>query len=100
MTRRDVLREGRIEPAGGSKRRTLSVDAQVAIHFPGRDVTDVVVPLFTLGFDEVLKNVIAQRLGECLAGIGLEVMDVHAACRTYNILVAEERKVAAALLFE
>jgi uncharacterized protein len=34
------------------------------------------------------------------AGIGLEVMDVHAACRTYNILVAEERKVAAALLFE
>ena len=33
------------------------------------------------------------------AGIGLEVMDLHAACRTYNILVAEERKVAAALLF-
>jgi uncharacterized protein len=34
------------------------------------------------------------------AGIGLEVMDVQAACRTYNILVAEERKVAAALLFK
>jgi uncharacterized protein len=33
------------------------------------------------------------------AGIGLEVMDTQAACRTYNILVAEERKVAAALLF-
>ena len=32
--------------------------------------------------------------------IGLEVMDVKAACRTYNILVAEERKVALALLFE
>ena len=32
------------------------------------------------------------------AGIGLEVMDLAAACRTYNILVAEERKVAAALL--
>ena len=32
------------------------------------------------------------------SGIGLEVMDVRAACRTYNILVAEERKVAAALL--
>jgi len=32
------------------------------------------------------------------AGTGLEVMDVHAACRTYNILVAEERRVAAALL--
>ena len=34
------------------------------------------------------------------AGIGLEVMDVQAACRTYNILVAEQRKVAVALLIE
>jgi uncharacterized protein len=33
------------------------------------------------------------------SGIGVEVMDLKAACRTYNILVAEERKVAAALLF-
>jgi len=32
------------------------------------------------------------------AGIGVEVMTVQAACRTYNILVAEERRVAAALL--
>jgi len=32
------------------------------------------------------------------AGVGVEVMDVRAACRTYNILMAEERKVAAALL--
>jgi uncharacterized protein len=29
--------------------------------------------------------------------IGLEVMDLGAACRTYNILVQEERSVAAAL---
>ncbi|MES2772113.1 MAG: Mth938-like domain-containing protein [Pseudomonadota bacterium] len=29
---------------------------------------------------------------------GLEVMDVQAACRTYNILLSEGRKVAAALL--
>ena len=34
------------------------------------------------------------------ARIGVEVMDLKAACRTYNILVAEERKVALALLFE
>jgi len=33
------------------------------------------------------------------ARIGLEVMDIPAACRTYNFLAAEERKVAAALLF-
>jgi uncharacterized protein len=34
------------------------------------------------------------------AGIGLEIMDLKAACRTYNILAAEGRKVAAALLFD
>jgi uncharacterized protein len=32
------------------------------------------------------------------AKIGFEAMDVQAACRTYNILAAEERRVAAALL--
>ena len=34
------------------------------------------------------------------AGIGLEVMDTGAACRTYNVLVAEGRAVAAALIVE
>lgn len=32
------------------------------------------------------------------ARIGVEAMDTRAACRTYNILVAEGRKVAAALI--
>jgi len=32
------------------------------------------------------------------ARIGVEVMDTAAACRTYNILLAEQRNVAAALL--
>lgn len=32
------------------------------------------------------------------SGIGLEVMDTHATCRTYNILTAEGRRVAAALI--
>ena len=31
-------------------------------------------------------------------GIGLEVMDTGSACRTYNVLMAEGRQVAAALL--
>ena len=34
-----------------------------------------------------------------LAQKGLEVMDIHAACRTYNILLSEGRNVAAALIF-
>ncbi|HLX29694.1 MAG TPA: Mth938-like domain-containing protein [Casimicrobiaceae bacterium] len=34
------------------------------------------------------------------ANVGLEVMDTRAACRTYNILVAEGRPVTAALIVE
>ncbi len=34
------------------------------------------------------------------ARVGLEAMDTFAACRTYNILMAEGRKVAAALIVE
>ncbi|CAI08940.1 conserved hypothetical protein [Aromatoleum aromaticum EbN1] len=34
------------------------------------------------------------------AGIGYEVMDLAAACRTYNILATEGRAVAAALIFD
>ena len=33
------------------------------------------------------------------AGIGVETMDSPAACRTYNVLLAEGRSVVAALLF-
>lgn len=32
------------------------------------------------------------------AGIGFEVMDTSAACRTFNVLVSEQRRVAALLL--
>ena len=41
------------------------------------------------------------RLTQALAAkrVGVEAMDLRAACRTYNILMAEERRVAAALLF-
>ena len=31
-------------------------------------------------------------------GMGLEVMDTAAACRTYNVLMSEDRRVAAALM--
>ena len=34
------------------------------------------------------------------AHVGLEVMDTRAACRTYNILVAEGRNVTAALIVD
>jgi uncharacterized protein len=40
-----------------------------------------------------LKPLISRR-------IGVETMDTAAACRTYNVLLAEGRSVVAALLFE
>ena len=44
----------------------------------------------------------APALGRALAasGAGVEVMDTRAACRTYNILASEGRKVVAAILPE
>jgi uncharacterized protein len=41
---------------------------------------------------ETLRQELRQR------GIVVDVMDTGAACRTYNILLSEERRVAAALL--
>jgi uncharacterized protein len=41
---------------------------------------------------------VAVRQALKAAGIGLEPMDTGAACRTYNVLLAEDRRVAAALL--
>lgn len=35
-----------------------------------------------------------------IAGIGVEVMDTPAACRTYNVLQAEGRRVVAALILD
>ncbi|MCW0180475.1 Mth938-like domain-containing protein [Zavarzinia sp.] len=44
----------------------------------------------------LLPKAAKQALRE--AGIRFDVMDTGAACRTYNVLVAEGRRVAAALL--
>ena len=42
------------------------------------------------------------RLLQALAGarVGVEAMDTRAACRTFNILVAEDRRAVAALVLE
>ncbi|MGI9382723.1 MAG: Mth938-like domain-containing protein [Methyloligellaceae bacterium] len=40
----------------------------------------------------------AIREAFATAGLGLEVMDTGAACRTYNVLLGEQRAVAAALI--
>ena len=57
------------------------------------------VEIVLLGTGECLRF-LHPRLLQSLAQarVGVEVMDTRAACRTYNILVAEGRKVAAALI--
>ena len=57
------------------------------------------VQILLLGLGRRLASV-SNELRQMLrrAGITPEPMDTGAACRTYNVLVAEERRVAAALI--
>jgi uncharacterized protein len=57
------------------------------------------VQILLLGLGRRMSAVpMALRAALRSAGIVLEPMETGAACRTYNVLVAEERRVAAALL--
>ena len=62
-------------------------------------LTQLPVDIVLLGAGATLRFP-AQGLLQPLTdqGIGVEVMDTGAACRTYNVLMAEGRRVAAALL--
>ena len=57
------------------------------------------VQILLLGLGRSTSAVAAAlRTALRTTGIALEAMDTGAACRTYNVLVAEDRRVAAALL--
>ena len=74
-----------------------SVDELTPEHF---------LPLFALKPAVVVLSTGARQiLSACFSAsristrkIGLEVMEIGAACRTYNVLVGEERQVLAAIL--
>jgi uncharacterized protein len=75
-----------------------SFDSLAEEHFTGlREVGAEIVILGTGARQRFPHPRLTAALSR--AHIGLEVMSLQAACRTYNILVTEERKVAAALLF-
>lgn len=67
--------------------------------------TEHLEPVFALAPEVVILGTGAQqrfpnaavRQAFASRNIGLEPMDLHAACRTYNILVQEERRVVALL---
>ena len=44
------------------------------------------------------RDSLAERAALEAAGAGVEVMATPSACRTYNVLLAEGRRVAAALM--
>jgi uncharacterized protein len=82
---------------------------RLILDWPARDVATLAAadlePVFALQPDVVLMGTGAKQtfpgsaIRQAFAArkIGLEVMDLGAACRTYNILVQEERRVAAVL---
>lgn len=66
-------------------------------HF--QPVIDLAPEVIVLGTGRVQVFPDPALYGEVLAlGIGFEAMDTGAACRTYNILMSEGRRVVAALL--
>jgi uncharacterized protein len=76
-----------------------SFDALSAAHFEQIDATGPDVVILGTGQKQrfvhpgLITSLTARR-------IGVESMDSQAACRTYNILMAEGRKVALALIIE
>jgi uncharacterized protein len=77
----------------------LTFDALTAAHFDWIAKHDVEIVLFGSGARLRFPHPsLTRALPE--ARIGLEVMDIGAMCRTYNILVGEGRSVAAAVLIE
>jgi uncharacterized protein len=68
-------------------------------HFSRLAALDVELVIF--GSGKLLRFASAAWMQDLMEKrIGLETMDTQAACRTYNILAGEGRKVAAALLIE
>jgi uncharacterized protein len=92
------------------RRSCLVSAATVRRDWPPRSVEELAVehlaPIFEFSPEVVVLSTgasqkfprAALRAEFATRRIGLEVMEVGAACRTYNVLVAEERKVIAAIL--
>jgi len=72
----ESLTQAHFEAIIGHAPEIILLGTGAALRFPSREI----------------RQVLAH------ANIGVEVMDTYAACRTYNILASEGRRVAAALI--
>jgi len=91
-------------------RESCIVSANSLAPWTPRSVEDLTIehlePLFALTPEVVVLSTGAKQLFPraslraefATRRIGLEVMEIGAACRTYNVLVGEERRVLAAIL--
>lgn len=91
-------------------RSSCIVSATALLDWPPRSVEELrlehLSPLFDLEPEVVvLATGVRQRFPSAALRaefatrkIGIEVMEIGAACRTYNVLVSEERRVLAAIL--
>lgn len=62
-------------------------------------ITSLHPAILLIGTGATLQFPAVEIYGDLInQGIGVEIMDTSAACRTYNALTAEERNVAAALI--
>ncbi len=108
----DAYGGGGFRFSGMSHRGSLLVLPSGMYAWPAQTRADFLPDAFARAFDEaadtdfLLLGTGAQRVSPppevsqafVEAGIGLEIMDTGAACRTYNVLLDEARAVAAALL--
>ena len=108
----DAYGGGGFRFAGMSHRGSLLVLPSGMYGWPVQTDADIQPDAFARVFDEAAEtdflllgtgprrltppHEVSQAFVE--AGIGLEIMDTGAACRTYNVLLGEARAVAAALL--
>jgi uncharacterized protein len=66
---------------------------------PVREANDPPIELLLIGTGARLTMLVPRLRADLRAlGFAVDAMDTGAACRTYNVLIGEERRVAAALI--
>ena len=93
----------KIEPPGRGEatRRLLENDPLHSLNGVGAYFLTLKPEILLLGTGAQLRFPHPRLYRQLIAaGIGMECMDTAAACRTYNILMGEDRKVVAGILLD
>ena len=76
-----------------------SIDDLTTVHLD--TILELDPELILIGTGDILKFPPTEKLRVLIeAGIGYEIMDTGAACRTYNVLMAEGREIVAGLIVQ